>query len=319
MNSEAVLDIENLIAVAGKVCVLMGGCTSEREISLKSGSAILESLINAGVDAYAYDWDGVTTKKLLKPDFDTCFIALHGRGGEDGKVQGLLDLSDIPYTGTGMVGSAIAMDKFFTKVIFKSLDIPTPEFLLINDQLSDDDILSKLGLPIFLKPCREGSSIGISKVMNKKDLRAAINLAKKYDKKIIAETAIIGPEYTQGILADSTLPIIELKTDRDFYDYHAKYVSDSTRYICPADLTPADVISARKIANRAFSSLDCRGWARVDFMRDAAGAFQVIEINTVPGMTKTSLLPKAAAAVGLSFDDLVLKILASSFFVGEVT
>ena len=299
----------------GKVAVLMGGPSAEREVSLKSGNAVLAALKRQGVDAHGIDADASTLRLLPDGNFDRVFIALHGRWGEDGVIQGALEVLDMPYTGSGVLGSALAMDKLRSKYIWSAAGIPTPEYLALEPGADPNKVVAKLGLPVFVKPVREGSSLGIGKAKTVSELMTAWETAAKYDDKVIAERFIDGAELTCGILGDQVLPLIKIETDREFYDYEAKYIVDSTRYLCPCGL-PADRESEiQGLARRAFEALGCSGWGRVDFMLDKAGRAYVLEANTVPGMTDHSLVPKAAKQAGVDFDELVLRILETSFYV----
>ncbi len=296
----------------GKVAVLMGGPSAEREVSLKSGNAVLAALKRKGVNAHGIDADASTLRLLQDGNFDRVFIALHGRWGEDGVIQGALEVLDMPYTGSGVLGSALAMDKLRSKYVWSAAGIPTPEYLVLDPGVDPNKVVAKLGLPVFVKPVREGSSLGIGKAKTVSDLMAAWETAAKYDDKVIAERFIDGAELTCGILGDQVLPLIKIETDREFYDYEAKYIVDSTRYLCPCGL-PADRESEiQGLARRAFEALGCSGWGRVDFMLDKAGRAYALEANTVPGMTDHSLVPKAAKQAGVDFDELVMRILETS-------
>jgi D-alanine-D-alanine ligase len=293
----------------GKVAVLFGGRSAEREISLKSGSAVLKALLDRGVNAHAFDPRDQGLEKLITQKVDRVFIALHGRYGEDGTVQGALELMGIPYTGSGVMACALAMDKWRTKLIWQSSNVSTPPYALLNEKTDFAKVVAQLGLPIMVKPANEGSSIGMSKVTAAKDLQPAYELAAKYDKLIIAEKFIQGMEFTAGILGDRPLPLIKLETPRVFYDYQAKYFSNDTRYICPCGLSKEDEQRIQELALNAFQILGCRGWGRVDLMLDADGVPQFLEVNTSPGMTDHSLVPMAARQLGMSFEDLVVNIL----------
>jgi D-alanine-D-alanine ligase len=305
------------IARAGRVGVLMGGVSAEREISLRSGAAVLAALGEAGIEARGLDWNGRLDSTLLQADVDRFFIALHGRGGEDGQLQAVLDLIGKPYTGSGVLGCALAMDKSRAKLTWLGAGLPTPAFEVVDATTDVAAVLARLGAPVFVKPAREGSSIGINKVDNGEALVAAISAARRYDETVIVERAVSGGEYTLSIVDGEALPVIKLETSREFYDYQAKYVDDDTRYLCPCGL-PADAESElAAIGLRAFEVLGARGWGRVDFMRDDAGNNWLIELNTVPGMTDHSLVPMAARTAGMSFADLVIAILAASMREGD--
>lgn len=306
-------DAARVVAAAGRVAVLMGGRAAEREISLKSGGAVLAALLGAGVEAVGVDWDGTLGGLAAVENQDRVFIALHGRGGEDGQVQAALDLAAVPYTGSGVLGCALAMDKLRAKLTWAGCGLPTPKFQLVDEDTSYAGLVDVLGLPLFIKPAREGSSFGVSRVTDEGGIVDAIRQARRYDDIVLAEQGIVGAEYTAGVLDGEALPVIRLETPRGFYDYTAKYEADDTRYLCPAGLEAGAEAAVRELALKAFEALDGRGWGRVDMMRDAAGAFWLIEMNTVPGMTDHSLVPMAAAAHGIDFGELVLRILATSF------
>lgn len=295
----------------GKVAVLLGGTSSEREVSLISGQAVLNSLLRSGVNAVGIDTaQGVAP--LIQGHFDRAFIILHGRGGEDGTMQGLLELLKIPYTGTRMLGSALAMDKYRTKLIWDSLDLPTPEFVLLTADTDFAQVVAQLGLPIMVKPALEGSSVGITKVTHPDHLQAAWQNAFQYGATVLAERYIVGTEYTATILDDQAMPLIKLETPRDFYDYEAKYKDSQTSYICPCGLSPVQEQAIQTLAKQAFEAVDARGWGRVDLRCDETGQPWLLEVNTVPGMTDHSLVPMAAKAAGINFDQLVLRILATA-------
>jgi D-alanine-D-alanine ligase len=293
----------------GKVAVLLGGRSAEREISLKSGAMVLAALKKKGVDAHAFDSGERGLDEFIGEKFKRAFIALHGRYGEDGTIQGALELLDIPYTGSGVMASGLAMDKWRTKLLWHALGIPTPRYELLNAGTDFKAAAGRLGLPIMVKPANEGSSIGMSKVRRAGDLEEAYALAVNYDPLVIAEAFIEGPELTAGILGDAALPLIKLETPRDFYDYEAKYVSNDTRYILPCGLQAEAERAIQRQSLAAFNALGCRGWGRVDLMLDRAGKPWFLEVNTSPGMTDHSLVPMAARHTGLAFEDLVLRIL----------
>ena len=291
----------------------MGGPSAEREVSLKSGSAVLAALKRKGIDAHGMDADKSSLRLLEDGKFERVFIALHGRWGEDGVIQGALEVLDLPYTGSGVLGSALGMDKLRSKYLWSASGIPTPEYVVLEPGTDLSQVAAKLGLPVFVKPVREGSSLGISKAKTLVELKAARETAAKYDDQVIAERFIDGAEITCGILGDQALPLIKIETDREFYDYEAKYILDTTRYLCPCGL-PADRERAvQNLALRAFEALGCCGWGRVDFMLDKAGHAYALEVNTVPGMTDHSLVPKAAQQAGVNFDELVVRILETSY------
>jgi D-alanine-D-alanine ligase len=296
----------------GKVAVLMGGRSAERDVSLKSGSMVLAALKSKGVDAHPFDPRDAGLDQLIQQQFDRAFIALHGRFGEDGTVQGALEYLGIPYTGSGVMASALAMDKWRTKLLWQAAGIPTPPYELLVGDSDFVGIAAKTGLPVMVKPAREGSSIGMSKVMSVEKMEPAYQLAAKYDDVVIAERFIAGTEVTAAILGDEALPLIRLETPRVFYDYEAKYFADDTRYICPCGLPHEQEAMVQQTALEAFRLLGCSGWGRVDIMLDQRGQAYLLEVNTVPGMTDHSLVPMAARARGMAFADLVIRILESA-------
>ncbi len=302
----------------GKVAVVMGGFAAEREVSLISGKAVLEGLQSKGIDAHAIDLDRDVVSTLKQGGFDRVFNVVHGRGGEDGQLSGTLDLLKMPYTGSGVLGCALAMDKYRTKQIWQSLNLPTPNYLLIESkaQLAD---AAKLGFPLMLKAALEGSSIGVVKVSNEQALEAAWEEASVCNSHVIAEQFVDGGgvEYTCSILGDRALPLIALHAKNDFYDYEAKYLADDTEYRVPCGLDEAKEAEIQALCLKAFKAVDAKGWGRVDVMLDQAANPWLIEVNTVPGMTSHSLLPMAAKAVGLSFADLVWEVLAQTLEVGH--
>jgi D-alanine-D-alanine ligase len=293
----------------GRVAVLMGGTSAEREISLMSGKPVLESLVKSGVDAHAFDPAERALGELKQ--FDRAFIILHGRGGEDGTVQGALELMGVPYTGSGVLASALCMDKWRTKLVWQAAGVPVCDYLLLDESSDTDAIVARLGLPIFVKPANEGSSIGISKVKRAADLRDAYRAAARYDSLVIAERFIEGEEVQFPILGDDILPSIRIEPATEFYDYDAKYFRDDTRYHCPGMAADAERQLHAQILH-AFQVLGCRGWGRMDLIVDRAGKPFFLEMNTVPGMTSHSLVPMAARAANISFDELVLRILDTS-------
>jgi len=293
----------------GKVAVLLGGRSAEREVSLKSGAMVLAALRTAGVDAHPFDPRDRGLEALIGERFDRVFIALHGRYGEDGTMQGALELLGIPNTGSGVLASALAMDKWRTKLVWQAAGVPTPRYERLSADTDFAAVAARLGLPIMVKPANEGSSIGMTKVKRAADLDEAYALAANYDPLVIAEQFIDGVELTGGILGREALPLIRLETPRDFYDYDAKYVADDTRYILPCGLPEAAERAIREAGLRAFDALGCRGWGRVDLMLDRRGRPFLLEVNTSPGMTDHSLVPMAARAVGISYEDLCVKIL----------
>jgi len=295
----------------GKVAVLMGGNSAEREVSLKSGQAILEALLRQGVDALGIDTAHDVVTQLTKTQFDRVFIALHGRGGEDGTIQGLLEHLGLPYTGSGVLGSALAMDKYRTKQLWQGLGLPTPASVPLQADSDFNQVVEQVGLPLMVKPVLEGSSVGISKVTTVNELAQAVETALQFDCLVIAEHFVSGIEYTAAILQETVFPLIRLETPRDFYDYTAKYSDNKTSYICPCGLPAEQEQALQNIAKQAFLSIGARGWGRVDFIVDSAGQAWLLEVNTIPGMTDHSLVPKAAQVAGINFDQLVLRILDS--------
>ena len=293
----------------GKVAVLMGGKSAERPVSLKSGAMVLAALRKRGVDAHAFDPAERGLDSLVTQGFERAFIALHGRYGEDGTVQGALELLGIPYTGSGVLASALAMDKWRTKLLWHATGVPTPRCELLSRDADLTGVAARLGLPLMVKPANEGSSIGMSKVRDTAHFEEAYALAVNYDSAVIAEQFIDGPELTVGILGGDALPVIRLETPREFYDYEAKYHAADTRYLIPCGLPPDAEGAIQREALRAFDVLGCRGWGRVDLMLDGAGKPQFLEANTSPGMTDHSLVPMAARHTGLSFEDLCVRIL----------
>ena len=294
----------------GKVAVLMGGTSNEREVSLQSGHAVLDALKNKGIDAHPLDPKIDSLEELR--NFDRAFICLHGIEGEDGKMQGILDEMMIPYTGSGREASAIGMDKFISKSIWEVHNVLTPKFIKINHESNYEKITQLLDLPFFVKPANSGSSIGINKVRSKEDFLRAFEEANDIDRTVIAEKMISGKEYTLPIINQKTLPIIEIRTKTDFYDYAAKYLRDDTEFICPTDLSLEIIKKVNLIGLRAFDLIGCKGWGRVDFIIDKNEEIFVIEINTIPGMTSHSLVPLSAKNSGISFEDLVITILETS-------
>jgi D-alanine-D-alanine ligase len=296
----------------GKVAVLLGGKSAEREVSLKSGSMVLKALRSRGVDAVPFDPAERGVEELARERFDRAFIALHGRFGEDGTVQGVLEWLGIPYTGSGVLASALAMDKLRTKRVWQSEKLPTPAYELLGPDTNFRISARRLGVPLMVKPASEGSSIGMSKVRAAAKLQDAYRLAAKYDRVVIAEKFVEGIELTAGILGERALPLIKLETPRDFYDYEAKYIANDTRYIVPCGLPAKKEAEIQALCLRAFQALGCQGWGRVDLMLGRGGRPYLLEVNTSPGMTDHSLVPMAARAVGLSYEDLCVKILESA-------
>ncbi|MGI9307654.1 MAG: D-alanine--D-alanine ligase [Gammaproteobacteria bacterium] len=298
----------------GRVAVLMGGESAERDVSLMTGNAVHAALCNRGVDAHAVDATGDYIQLLVEGAFDRVWIALHGRGGEDGTVQGFLEMLDIPYTGSGVLGSVLAMDKMRTKQLLEGVGISTPRWRQIESEADCEDVATELGLPMIVKPALEGSSIGMSKVESAEDLPAAWRTARECAADIFAEAWVSGAEYTAAVLQGQVLPLIRITADSTFYDYEAKYFSDNTRYICPCGLPAKQERTLADLALRAFYAVGASGWGRVDFMIDDKTAdVMVLEVNTIPGMTGHSLVPMAAEQAGIDFGGLVWRILETSF------
>lgn len=294
----------------GKVAVLFGGKSAERPVSLVSGKAVLDALLQAGVAAEAFDPAERPVAELAA--YDRAFIVLHGRGGEDGAMQGLLEWLGLPYTGSGVMASALGMDKSRTKQLWQGSGLPTPAYRQLEAGMDFDAVVAELGLPLMVKPVREGSSIGMRKVEQPHELPEAYVFAATYDRDVIAESWVTGSEYTCSILGDRALPVIRMKTDRNFYDYEAKYQSNDTQYLIPCGLSATQESELQALALKAFSAVGAKGWGRVDAMMDEQGRFWLLEVNTVPGMTDHSLVPMAAKAVGLDFQALVLAILSQT-------
>ncbi|HFB65324.1 MAG TPA: D-alanine--D-alanine ligase [Aeromonadales bacterium] len=308
----------------GRVAVLMGGFSAEREISLLSGEAIYQGLKSAGIDAHKVVVERDIIRPILARDFDFVFIALHGRGGEDGMIQGALEAADILYSGSGILASSLAMDKEKTKNIWQAIQLPTPPSVVITETDSIDNkraetILNKLGPVVFVKPTLEGSSVGMSKVNEVDDLLDAIKLAGGFNSPVLIEQFIDGDEYTVAVLGGKALPAIRLQTPREFYDYKAKYQSDNTQYHCPAGLSQQHENELAELTEAAYQSLDCKAWARIDVMRTSTGQWQLLEVNTVPGMTQKSLVPMAAKQAGISFADLLVQIMQFSLVENKMT
>lgn len=296
----------------GKVAVLLGGRSAEREISLQSGQAVLTALLESGVDAQAFDPAQQSLEMLKQQGFDRAFIALHGRFGEDGTIQGVLEWLGIPYTGSGVMASALAMDKWRTKLVWQAAGIRSPRFETLQENSHFEQVAENLGLPLIIKPAREGSTIGLSKVRHKEDVAAAYQLAAQHDALVLAEEFIVGKELTVAILGETPLPIVRIEVAGDLYDYEAKYLSDATQYFCPSGLSAEQEKAIQQQALQAYRVLGCQGWGRVDLILDAAGEFYFLEANTSPGMTNHSLVPMAARTAGIPFAELVLNILDRS-------
>lgn len=297
----------------GKVAVLFGGRSAEREVSLRSGAAVLAGLQRAGVDAHGIDTRDYPLPQLKEDGFDRAFIVVHGRGGEDGTLQGALEHLGLPYTGSRVLGAALAMDKIRTKQVWRAMGLPTADFDIVRRnqyQPADADrLMGRFGGPVFVKPSHEGSSIGMARAENATELAAAIEAAFAFDDEVLLERFIDGDEYTVSILGERALPAIRLRTPHTFYDYSAKYQSGDTEYLCPCGLDEEEERALGELCLRAFDAVAASGWGRVDLMRDRGGQWWLLEVNTVPGMTETSLVPKAARVAGLDFDQLVVQVL----------
>jgi len=310
--------------VQEKVAVLFGGTSAEREVSLQSGAAVLAGLRESGIDAHAIDTKTFAVTRLKEEGYDKVFIALHGRGGEDGTLQGLLEHLNLPYTGSGVMASALTMDKFRTKLVWQSLGLPVTAFVALNKkelaglalnnfngrgQGALGEKIAALGLPLIVKPSREGSSVGMSKVDAPEQLQQALEAAFLHDDDLLIEQWLSGPEYTVAIVGDQVMPSIRIQPAGIFYDYQAKYISDETKYFCPSGLDADQEQQLAELALQAYRALDCSGWGRVDVMQDSEGNFNLLEVNTSPGMTSHSLVPMAAKQAGLTFPQLVARIL----------
>ena len=299
-----------------KIAVLLGGTSAEREVSLNSGKAVLEALLNQGYDAHPIDPKEYNVANLKKDGFNRVFNILHGRGGEDGTMQGLLEQIGLPYTGCGVMASALTMDKMRTKMLWKAFRLPVADMEVVTREtfadLDPQVVVDKLGLPLMVKPSLEGSSVGLTKVKAVDELKSAVEYALKFDNTILIEEWLAGDELTVPVLDSQVLPAIRIVPEGEFYDYNAKYISDNTQYFCPAGLTPEREQELAILVKRAYDAVGCRGWSRIDVMCDAKGNFRLVEVNTNPGMTSHSLFPKSAASVGISFEQLVVKILELS-------
>lgn len=300
--------------MAEKIAVLLGGTSAEREVSLQSGSAVLAGLKQAGVDAYGVDPRDVPVTALKEEGYDKIFIALHGRGGEDGTMQAMLEYQGLAYTGSGVMASAITMDKMRTKLLWQGAGLPVAQSVALNrrDGFTADAAtgIAALGMPVIVKPSREGSSVGMSKVDTADKLADALELAFKHDTEVLVEKWLSGPEFTIAVIGDDILPSIRIQPAGVFYDYEAKYLSDETQYFCPSGLSDEKEASLQVLVRRAWQALGCSGWGRVDVMQDRDGEFYLLEVNTAPGMTSHSLVPMAARQAGMDFSQLVVRILA---------
>ena len=299
-----------------KIAVLLGGTSAEREVSLNSGKAVLEALLNQGYDAHPIDPKEYNVANLKKDGFHRVFNILHGRGGEDGTMQGLLEQIGLPYTGCGVMASALTMDKMRTKMLWKAFGLPVADMEVVTREtfadLDPQVVVDKLGLPLMVKPSLEGSSVGLTKVKAVDELKSAVEYALKFDNTILIEEWLAGDELTVPVLDSQVLPAIRIVPEGEFYDYNAKYISDNTQYFCPAGLTSEREQELAILVKRAYDAVGCRGWSRIDVMCDSKGDFRLVEVNTNPGMTSHSLFPKSAASVGISFEQLVVKILELS-------
>ena len=299
-----------------KIAVLMGGTSAEREVSLNSGNAVLNALRTQGYDAHPVDPKEVPVLELKQQGFERAFNILHGRGGEDGIIQGALEQIGLPYTGCDVMTSALTMDKMRTKMLWKGFGLPIAEMEIVTKEnvteLNPSKIVERLGLPLMVKPSREGSSVGLTKVNAVEELRAAVETALECDDTVLIEEWLSGVEMTVPVLDNQVLPAVQIIPDGEFYDYHAKYISDNTQYICPAPLSKAREEELHKLVKAAYDAVGCRGWRRIDVMTDSKGEFRLVEVNTTPGMTSHSLFPKSAATVGYTFEQLVEKILELS-------
>jgi D-alanine-D-alanine ligase len=302
----------------GRVAVLLGGHSSEREVSLDTGAAVLAALGRRGVDAQPWDPADCPMAEFAEAGFDRAWIALHGPGGEDGALQGCLEWLQIPYTGSGVMASAIAMDKVRSKHLFRAAGIPTPDYTVVADRAEASVASENLGFPLIVKPSGQGSSVGMSKVFDRRDLDEAVDAALRFDDVVLLETCITGDEMTVAVLQGRALPSIRIETPRVFYDYRAKYESDRTQYICPGARNTAEEARYAELALAAFAELGCSGWGRVDFMSGDDRQPLVLEVNTVPGMTSHSLVPMAARQDGIEFDELCWRILETSFAAAHV-
>lgn len=302
--------------MADKVAVLLGGTSAERDVSLLSGAAVLAGLKEAGVDAHPVDIRDVPVLSLKEQGFSKAFIALHGRGGEDGTLQGVLEFLEIPYTGSGVMASAITMDKLRSKFLWQGCGLPVSPYVALTRKQMDAgidgdvaDSIAALGMPLFVKPSREGSSVGISRVNHASQLHAALVEAFRHDNEVLVEAFLSGPEYTVAVIGDQIMPSIRIQAASEFYDYQAKYISDDTQYFCPSGLNDEQEAELSQLVIAAWRALGCSGWGRVDVMMGGDGRFYLLEVNTSPGMTSHSLVPMAAKQAGLSFSQLVVRIL----------
>ncbi|OOF70223.1 D-alanine--D-alanine ligase [Rodentibacter caecimuris] len=299
-----------------KVAVLFGGTSAEREVSINSGNAVLAALINQGYDAHGIDPKEYNIADLKRDGFQRVFNILHGRDGEDGTVQGLLEQIGLPYTGCGVMASALAMDKMRTKMLWKAFGLPVAEMVIVTKEnrpeLNPQAVVEKLGLPLMVKPSLEGSSVGLTKVNVAEELKSAVDFGLKFDDTVLIEEWLSGDEFSVPVLGEKILPAVRIVPEGEFYDYEAKYISDNTQYFCPAGLTKEQEQELADLVKQAYDALGCRGWSRIDVMCDSEGNFRLVEANTNPGMTSHSLFPRSASVAGMSFEQLVAKVLELS-------
>lgn len=307
---QTAFDAKAVAQKIGRIAVLFGGNSAEREISLQSGAAAIEALQSSGVDVVAIDTQENAVAQLQQQELSGAFIALHGVGGEDGKIQGLLEFLNIPYTGSGVLASSLCMDKLRTKQLWSGVNLPSAQYLALEKSTNWVQALAYLGGEAMVKPAHEGSSIGMSRVNTPQALKKAYEEAAQYDTSVLAEQFIVGAEYTVAILNGEALPPIRLQPNSDFYDFNAKYLADDTQYLCPCGLAQAKEAELKQLAKAAFTAVGAEGWGRVDIMANAAGEFYLLEVNTVPGLTGHSLVPMAAQAAGIDFETLILRIAA---------
>ena len=307
---QTAFDAKAVAQKIGRIAVLFGGNSAEREISLQSGAAAIEALQSFGIDVVAIDTQENAVAQLQQQELSGAFIALHGVGGEDGKIQGLLEFLNIPYTGSGVLASSLCMDKLRTKQLWSGVNLPSAQYLALEKSTDWVQALAYLGGEAMVKPAHEGSSIGMSRVNTPQALKKAYEEAAQYDTSVLAEQFIVGAEYTVAILNGEALPPIRLQPNSDFYDFNAKYLADDTQYLCPCGLGQAKEDELKQLAKAAFKAVGAEGWGRVDIMANAAGEFYLLEVNTVPGLTGHSLVPMAAQAAGIDFESLILRIAA---------
>ena len=310
ISNSKVFDQKSVVEKIGRIAVLFGGNSAEREISLQSGAAAIEALESFGIDIVAIDTQENAVEQLQRQELSGAFIALHGVGGEDGKIQGLLEFLKIPYTGSGVLASSLCMDKLRTKQLWSGVDLPSAKYLALGQSTNWVQALASLGGEVMVKPAHEGSSIGMSRVNSPAALQQAYQEAAQYDTSVLAEQFIVGAEYTVAILNGVALPPIRLQANSDFYDFNAKYLAEDTQYLCPCGLAANKEAELKQLAMNAFAAVGASGWGRVDVMANAAGEFYLLEVNTVPGLTTHSLVPMAAKAANIDFEALILRIAA---------